>query len=55
MLLDDFDIELVERKKYLEEYISASLVRELLQKDVELIKPYVPIESYERIKNDFKR
>ncbi|XMB86320.1 GNAT family N-acetyltransferase [Mycoplasmatota bacterium WC44] len=54
MLDDGFDIVLVDRIKHFDNYISASIVRELMKKDVELIKDYVPKETYELIKNDFR-
>ncbi|QVK21128.1 GNAT family N-acetyltransferase [Mycoplasmatota bacterium] len=53
MLSDGFEVILVERKKLKDKYISASIVRELLKIDINLIKEYVPRETYEML-NDFR-
>ena len=54
MLDSDFEMILIERKQLHNEYISASLVRELMEKDIELIKEYVPEATYRNL-IDFRR
>lgn len=53
MLKTDFEMVLIDRLKHNNKFISASLVRELLKKDIELIKEYVPDATYNNL-IDFK-
>jgi len=54
MLDSSFEMVLVERKTHNDKSISASLVRELMEKDIKLIKEYVPDATYKNL-IDFRR
>lgn len=54
MLNSNFEMILVERLQKNDKFISASLVRELMEKDITLIEEYVPEATYQNL-IDFRR